>query len=250
VKLGYYDQNHEDLNPLADILTEVHQARSEWTPEQVRSFLGKFLFTGQDAFQTINTLSGGELSRVAMARLILSGPNVLLLDEPTNHLDIASREALEAALIEYPGAIIMVSHDRALIDRIVDKIVIIERGRAEIHPGNYSDYRWKFRERLQEAAEAKSAEDVLRIRRESAPAPAPAPAPKAEKKKGDRKSQRRVEELEAEIERLESEVRSFDGRFAACDPADYGQMQALKAEFEAKQARLLDLYSAWESLTG
>lgn len=248
VKLGYYDQNHEEMNPLSDILTEVHQARTEWTPEQIRTFLGKFLFTGQDAFQTIGTLSGGELSRVAMAKLILGGANVLLLDEPTNHLDIAAREALEAALSEYPGAILMVSHDRALIDRLVDKIVIIERGRAEAHLGNYSDYRWKFRERLQEAAGEKSAAEVLRIRREQTPEPAP--APKADAKKGDRKRQRRVEELETEIERLEADVRGFDARFAACDPADYGQMQGLKEEYETKQARLLDLYAAWESING
>ncbi len=253
VVLGYYDQNHEDMNPANDILNEVHQAKVAWTAEQIRKFLGKLLFTNDDVFKNIKTLSGGELSRVAMAKLILSGANVLLLDEPTNHLDIASREALEVALAEFPGAIIMISHDRSLIDRLVDKLVIIENGKGEVHLGNYSDYRWKFRE-AQSAAAEKGAKDVLRIRRTETieaetPKPKAAPRPLAPKS-GDRKTQRKQEELEVAIERLENEVRSYDRQFAECDPADYGRMQTLKQEYDEKQARLQGLYADWEGLTG
>src|SRR5690606_33650677 len=138
VRLGFYDQHHENMNPANDILKEVHAIKPEWLPEQVRRFMGSFLFTGQDIFKPISALSGGELSRVAIAKLILSEANLLLLDEPTNHLDIASQEVLEGALSEFPGTLVMVSHDRELIDGLVDKLIVIENGRATVHLGNYS----------------------------------------------------------------------------------------------------------------
>ncbi len=244
VKLGFYDQHHDDLNPANDILTEVWTSRPDWVPEQVRTFLGRLLFTGEDVFKQVSALSGGERSRVALAKLILETANVLLLDEPTNHLDIASREVLEMALAEFQGSIVLVSHDRELIDRLVDKLVIIEDGRAEFHLGNYSHYRWRLQEERGAAEPTpaeKTAADVMMIR-------------KLEKKRqrsndNERKKMRReLEELEETIQNVESLVEDYEGRFAGLDPADFEKAAALKAEYEACKHDLEQLYAEWEDL--
>lgn len=237
---GFYEQNHESLNPSFDILTEVHTAKVDWTPEQIRSYLGRFLFTGDDVFKSIDSLSGGELSRVAMAKLLLSGANLLLLDEPTNHLDIVSREALEKSLSSYEGAIILVSHDRTLIDKLVEKLIIIENGTATVHLGNYSDYRYSNREIPEKKAEA--TEEVLKIRRGEN---------RKEKKTDDkerRKQKQKMAKLEQDIESMESLVVEMEMRFTKLDPADYAAAESLKAEYDALKADLGEMYRAWEGL--
>jgi ATP-binding cassette subfamily F protein 3 len=244
VNLGIYEQNHESLNPKSDILTEVHEARTEWPPEKVRTFLGRFLFRGDDVFKTIETLSGGELSRVAMARLILGQANLLLLDEPTNHLDIASREALELALEAFPGTIIMVSHDRALIDRLVDKLIIVENGSATVHLGNYTHYRWKEPER---AEEKKDLEAAMKIRREEKPK-GPSKADRKSEERRARQEKKRLKELEDTIASLEEMVEQYDARFASLDPSDFERANTLKSEYEGLKADLDALYQEWESL--
>ena len=254
VKVGYYDQNHEDLNPDADVLTEVHAARPLWKPEQVRSFLGRFLFTGDDVFKTIRTLSGGEMSRVAMARMILSEANLLLLDEPTNHLDIVSREALEQALQEFPGTIVIISHDRELIDRLVDKLVIIEDGKSSIFLGNYTAYREKLaRDSKPDDAELKT-EDVLKIRRgkeEKKEKPTKKEVGKKEPVISDaRKRQREQEALEKQIEALENIVHEYEEGFAHILPTDFAVLEAHTKQYETYKADLQGLYQQWESLVG
>lgn len=245
VKLTFYEQNHESLNRANDVLTEVMSVRPQWTPAQMRSFLGRFLFTGDDVFKPVPALSGGELSRVAVAKMVLSEANLLLLDEPTNHLDIASREALEAALAEFPGAIIMASHDRALIDRLADKLILVQNGSVEVHLGNYSHYRWKHQVEKAEAEAEKRTEDVLRIRRGK---------DTREKTKArqreERRQQRQLEQLEENIESLEEIVAGYDQRFAELDPADYTTAQRLKEEYDGLKADLKAMYEEWELLAG
>jgi len=253
VKLGYYDQNHDDLNPDGDILTEVHASRPLWKPEQVRSFLGRFLFTGDDVFKTIRTLSGGEMSRVAMARMILSESNVLLLDEPTNHLDIVSREALEQALQEFPGTIIIISHDRELIDRLVDKLVIIEDGKSTIFLGNYTRYREKLEResKLDVSGAEKKSEEVLKIRRgkDKEKEKVPEKPVKKEASPNDaRKRQREQEALEKKIEEMEHVVREFEAGFAEIPPTDYTILEAHTRQYEGYKAELQGLYEKWEAL--
>ena len=248
VALGVYEQNHESLNASNDILTELQECLPDWKTEQIRSYLGRFLFTGDDVFKIIDTLSGGERSRVAMAKLIASGHNMILLDEPTNHLDIVSREALEQSLAYYPGTIIMVSHDRALIDHISDKLIVMEGGKTEVHLGNYSSYRYKHS--IQDVEEEKTTEEVLQIRRGA--------AKKEEKKQsqGDRKAaqrearkqQRKLEELETNIEEMEALLGTYDEKFSQVDPSDYGEAQRLKDEYDGLKGDLQELYSAWEEL--
>ncbi len=244
-QLRFYEQNHENLNPSNDILTEALETKPEWTPEQIRSFLGRFLFVGEDVFKPVSALSGGELSRVAMAKLVLSKANILLLDEPTNHLDIASREALESALVNFPGTLIIASHDRALIDRLSERLIIVENSQATMHLGNYSHYRWKNKSAEEERK--KNADEVLAIRRQKTER-----KNKREEKKNlereRRKQQRQLEQIESEIAELEEEVGTYDAKFAAVDPADYQAAQTLKTEYDALQLQLQKAYTRWETM--
>ena len=128
--VGYYDQQLQDLNYEATVFDEIRELDSTATDGQLRSYLARFLFNGEDVFKSVGALSGGEKSRLTLARIIYAGPQLLALDEPTNHLDIAAREALETALMEYPGTILFVTHDRYLVQKIATHLMYIEEGRA------------------------------------------------------------------------------------------------------------------------
>src|SRR6266576_2230190 len=142
VQIGYYAQQLEDLDDRNEIMMELRRvAPSDATAGELRSFLAKFLFTGDDVFKQVRDLSGGEKGRLALAKLIYSGVNVLVLDEPTNHLDIPSREALEEALQAYEGTIITISHDRYFLDRVATQILALDgEGGAEHYNGDYTEY--------------------------------------------------------------------------------------------------------------
>ena len=143
LKFGYYAQELEGLNPDNEIIDEIWALRPKHTHGEIRSFLSKFLFSGDDVFKRVGDLSGGEQSRVLLAKLLLANANVLLLDEPTNHLDIPAREALEAALAEYPATLFIISHDRYLLNSLATKLLIFDGkpgGTAELFKGNYAEY--------------------------------------------------------------------------------------------------------------
>lgn len=140
VSVAYYDQELSDLPPAVTVLDEVWQVEPWKTVGDMRSYLGRFLFQGDDVYQTIGNLSGGEKSRVTLAKLMLTQANLLILDEPTNHLDIPAREALESALNDYPGTVLLVSHDRYFLNRIVARLLYMHDGTCDAYPGNYSDY--------------------------------------------------------------------------------------------------------------
>ncbi|MDX6577539.1 MAG: ATP-binding cassette, subfamily er 3, partial [Blastocatellia bacterium] len=148
VQIGYYAQQLEDLDDRNEIIMELRRvALSTATAGELRSFLAKFLFTGDDVYKLVRDLSGGEKGRLALAKLIYSGVNVLVLDEPTNHLDIPSREALEGALEAYEGTIITISHDRYFLDRVATQILALDgSGNAEHYNGDYTEYHdWRAR---------------------------------------------------------------------------------------------------------
>jgi ATP-binding cassette subfamily F protein 3 len=153
--IGCYDQLAENLNPDSTPLATLWEVRPEFTEGQARAYLAKFLFRGEDVFRPVDSFSGGEQSRLALARLIATSPNFLVLDEPTNHLDIASREALEAALADYDGTILCVSHDRYFLDRFAEKIFALEDGTIKTYLGNFSDFHEKLAAR-QEAAKPRT----------------------------------------------------------------------------------------------
>ena len=252
VSLGFFDQQHGDLNPAADVLSEASAAKPAWTPEQVRTFLGRFLFIGDDVFKPVSGLSGGERGRLSLAKLILSNANLILLDEPTNHLDIASREALEGALTAYPGTIIMVSHDRELLDRLADKLVIVSGGKAEVHLGNYTHYRWKqsgggIAPKKLPPAETSPRDDALRIRSGNKSGKKQRERLKADERER-RKQRKRLDELETQIRQVEDLIADYEVRFNEADPTDHERLRTLTEEFEGYKRDLRELYAEWEDV--
>jgi len=249
--IGYYDQEHAGLNLDGTVIEEVHALRPDCSQEQVRSFLGGFLFTGDEVFKTVGDLSGGEQSRVLLAMLVWTAPHVLILDEPTNHLDIPSKEVLEEALKQYAGTVILVSHDRYLLDRLVDRLVVMHgEGRHEVSPGNYSEY-----VRRQEAAAAELADAADgtpsvggarrggRRRRPARGTTEPVPdSPWAHKSLG---------ALEDEIVATEERVTVLERDFA--DEAVYrdaDRARNLRIEYDRLRADLAEMNRVWEHRAG
>ncbi|MGB9595257.1 MAG: ribosomal protection-like ABC-F family protein [Candidatus Poribacteria bacterium] len=165
LRIGYYDQELSGLNKDNTVLDEIWQLVPKGDPGEIRSYLGRFLFSGDDVFKRIGDLSGGEQSRVALAKLLLQNANFLILDEPTNHLDINSKEVLESALADFPATMIIVSHDRYFLDKIVNKILFMERDKTHLWVGNYTNYQqYLLEKKAQEIA--KAAEERKRIAEE------------------------------------------------------------------------------------
>ena len=160
---GYYDQELAGLNQDNTIIDEIWALRPTQKQGEIRSFLGRFLFSEDEVFKWIGDLSGGEQSRVMLAKLLLENANVLLLDEPTNHLDIQSREVLEEALAEYPATIFMISHDRYFLNKLVNKLLVFENGTAQLFFGTYAEYEAHVREQKRQAMQAK--EDAEKARK-------------------------------------------------------------------------------------
>jgi ATP-binding cassette subfamily F protein 3 len=172
LRVGYYDQEHASLNLDNTVLDEIWELRPDDTQGEIRSYMGRFLFSGDEVFKQISDLSGGEQSRVALSKLLLENANFLILDEPTNHLDISSKEVLEQALLEYPATAIIVSHDRYFLDKIVNKILFMDEDRSWLWNGNYTAYQeWKLEQKREEETRAaeerrKAAEERKRLETE------------------------------------------------------------------------------------
>ena len=162
LRIGYYDQQLAGLNLDNTVLDELWELRPKDNPGEVRSYLGRFLFSGDEVFKKVSDLSGGEQSRVALAKLLLANANFLILDEPTNHLDISSKEVLEEALTEFPSTMIIVSHDRYFLDRVVNKILFMEKNKVRLWEGNYTEYQEHLIEKRAEEI-ARAAEERKRI---------------------------------------------------------------------------------------
>src|SRR5450432_680044 len=141
VRIGYFDQKLGQLEETGTLIDEIRSVRADLSPDVVRTYLAKFRFFGDDPFRVVRGLSGGERSRLAMAKILLFPRNVLVLDEPTNHLDIPARETLEQALHDYEGTLIVISHDRYFLDRVATRVLVIDGSSVESHLGNYSDWR-------------------------------------------------------------------------------------------------------------
>ena len=208
------------------------------TPQAARDRLGAFLFQGEDVFKTVSTLSGGEQSRLRLCMLMDEKINLLILDEPTNHLDIASREWIEAAVEDYEGTLLFVSHDRYFVDRFATRVWVLEDGTIKDYRCGYE----KYRSILAHEAE----------RAKAAPAKAEkAEKPKAEKPKakgGDKALEKKLRAVEREVEKQEALVAGFDPQIAAA-ASDYQELTRLLAEKEAAEAALEELMEQWEQLS-
>ncbi len=245
VRTGYYSQTHEGLNLERSILDEIRQV-SALSEDSARSYLGRFLFSGDDVFKRIGSLSGGERSRVALAKLTLQGSNLLILDEPTNHLDLPSRQFLEEVLADFEGTLLFVSHDRYFIDRLATKVWIVEQGVLIPYLGNYTDYRTRKRPIVLDVpwppvAQANGQE---KARIKAAP-----PAAKASRKRSGKVKQRTVEDVERDIEKAEERVKAIEEALSlAALNADAAQLTQLSAEYEQARARVDTLLVEWEQL--
>jgi ATP-binding cassette, subfamily F, member 3 len=247
VRIGYYSQTHAGLNPERTILDEILQVTT-LTVEGVRSFLGRFLFSGDDVFKTIGTLSGGERSRVALAKLTLQGSNFLVLDEPTNHLDLQSRQFLEEVLSEFEGTLLFVSHDRYFIDSLATKLWVIEDGGVLIpYYGNYTAYRTRKRPIVLDIPEP--AKPGSNGKGATTPTKPVAVATKSSNKKVARVKVRTVEDVERDIEKAEERVKAVEEALSeAALKAEAAQLTQLSTEYDQASAHVDELLAEWECL--
>ncbi len=241
VKLGYLSQHAEELEGGgARTVLEAAVKRTGLTPNVARALLGRFLFSGADAEKPLDGLSGGERRRLSLAILVSSGANVLVLDEPTNHLDLESREALEDALRGFQGSLLLVSHDRALLDAVGSRTVALEEGELRSYEGGWPEYARVREERKELGPPARA--------RAREPAPSRA-EPRARRDGASKNEQRRRADLEARIERAEAELGALEEELA--DPgawADPGRSARSSERHEGAKRRLEELYGRWEAL--
>jgi ATP-binding cassette subfamily F protein 3 len=244
VRIGYYSQSHAGLNAERSILEEIRQV-STLSEEGARTFLGRFLFSGDDVFKPIGALSGGERSRIALAKLTLQGSNLLILDEPTNHLDLQSRQFLEEVLGEFEGTLLFVSHDRYFIDSLATKVWVIEDGVLIPYMGNYTEYRTRKQPIVLDIP--------VRTKNEPPPAssvtkPTASPA-KAGGRKAGKVKVRALEDVERDIEKAEAQVKDIEAALAeAALNADAALLTQLNAEYEQEKAHVDELLVEWERL--
>jgi len=253
VAIAYFaQQTAEMLDEKLTVLETIESAAPEIRREQARTILGAFLFSGDAVFKKVGVLSGGEKSRLALCRILMAPANLLIMDEPTNHLDLSSKIILERALQDYRGTLVLATHDRYLMDRVVDSIVEVSGGSIRLYPGNYSDYIWK----KQQIQLTDNNNQITAIKAESSLKDdwREAKRRKAEAGAAQRRQRKELEELEERIQRLEQrqkELESASGGLA--DPEVYSRgerMKALMSEYQANRQELEKLYQRWESCQG
>jgi ATP-binding cassette subfamily F protein 3 len=255
LKIGYLDQQATTLNPGNTVLEEARTVRPDLSPEAVRGKLGAFLFSGDDVFKNVGDLSGGQQNRFMLCKLVLSEPDVLVLDEPTNHLDIASREMLEAALNDYNGTVIAVSHDRYFLDRVMDSLLVIgadaegkqQFGAVDMIPAARSDTNGVFSTYVQKIQAKRNEAEKQKIA-ESRKKQASGSAPKTKTPDHLRPFNKyTVEQIEEMIHTQEGTLEQIQHRFGdETVYSDYQRLTQLQTDFEAEKEKLNLLYEAWQ----
>lgn len=244
VRMGYFDQMLAGLDESLPVVDAIRPTHKEFHEPQRRSLLARFGLRGDQVFQPISSLSGGERNRAALARLAASDANLLLLDEPTNHLDLWARDALERALKEFAGTLVFVSHDRYFLNRVADHLLVVEPDRFRVVDGNYDVYRALCTaERAGTAPAVKNRGNTRTATAASNKATAGS-APPAKKR---RFPYRKVEELEAEIFEREARVSELQASLANPDVLRNGErVREMRAELRETQEQLGTLYDHWE----
>lgn len=241
IDVGYFSQNLENQNPENTIIEEVWPADPKKTMQEMRSYLAKFLFYDEDVFAVIKNLSGGERSRVELAKLILSGINFLILDEPTNHLDIFAKMALEESLCSFTGTILVVSHDRYFLDKITNRIMYLEDGKYSVFEGNYSEFWQNYKQTEEHNSKGKVAANSDGRQKYQ------------ERKKENREKERSARKREPQV--IESEIEAAEKRIAELDIllqqpnifSDFERTKKIDAEYKELSAVLEKLYEEWEN---
>ena len=255
VSIGYYDQEHHVLNDDNTIFEEISDAYPNLNNTEIRNVLAAFLFTGDDVFKKISSLSGGEKGRVSLAKLMLSEANLLILDEPTNHLDITSKEILETALNNYEGTLLYVSHDRYFINRTADRILELKDKSFTEYLGNY-DYYLEKRDQIKAYTNSASSDNKNVSNRSSDQALQAANDSKSDWKAQKelqaqkRKVQNRLNEIEKKIAELESEKESLEKALA--DPVNSynsAKLNELTSKLAQADDALLPLMDEWEQVS-
>ncbi|WP_159885993.1 ABC transporter ATP-binding protein [Paenibacillus puerhi] len=263
VKIAYYDQEQTGLNPNHTVLEEVWNAFPHLEEGRVRTVLGSFLFSGEDVFKKIASLSGGEKARVSLAKLMLLKANVLILDEPTNHLDLYSKEVLESALIDYEGTLLFISHDRYFLNKMAESMLELAPDGVTSYLGNYDDYVEKKQELAEIEQERLAQEAAKRTTSGNGPAKGtdshagaggpsvPANPYESTKlaKREERSRQRKLEQLEAQIAQLETDISELEEELALPEVFNnYVIVQEKNGLIESKRSELASCYEQWEQL--
>lgn len=256
VQIGYYSQQHEGLDENNTVFQEIANTYA-LNDEQVRSCLGAFLFKGDDIYKYVGDLSGGEKSRLALLKLMLTGANFLLLDEPTNHLDIPAKEALENAIMAFPGTFIVVSHDRYFLDRIANVTLELEHGQFTEYNGNFSYYRAKKLEMALEQEKLQSSVKTadVKVQTETVPAVSAGQAENKVRKTSyagysEDKLNMEISKCEATIAMYEAELKGLEFQMNLPETqADPEQSHKIAQEYSAKEEDITKAYLTWEELT-
>ena len=250
VQIGYYDQEHHVLHAEKTIFEEISDTYPTLTETEIRNMLAAFLFTGDDVFKVISSLSGGERGRVSLAKLMLSEANFLILDEPTNHLDIASKEILEEALNSYTGTVFYVSHDRYFINQTATRILELTNQAVVNYIGDYDYYLEKKEELTKKYAPVQ--QETVTVQ-ETAPATASEGKLTWQQQKEEqarkRKQEAELKKTEARIEELETRDKEIDETLVLPDVCtNVGRCAELSREKDKIQQELEELYEKWETL--
>lgn len=271
VKLGYYTQEQEDLSPNKTVLAELWDAFPRLDHTRIRTVLGNFLFSGDDVLKPVSSLSGGERSRVALAKLMLLQANFMLLDEPTNHLDLLSKEMLEVALDDYPGTLFFISHDRYFLNRIATRVLELDAQGLTSYLGNYDDYLEKKAELAALRAAGILSDTGSAAKQPNKPtafppeqtAGASAPANVAltkeereqirqaerQKQREERKRAERIAAIEQQIEQTEQTIADFEAELCLPEVFNDPDLSHTKnQDYQAAKQRVEALYAEWESL--
>lgn len=242
VYIGYYDQEQSNLNPDKTILDEVWDNFPNMTTTEVRNALAAFLFTGDDVFKEISSLSGGEKCRINLLKLMLSKANFLLLDEPTNHLDIMSREALEDAISNYDGTVLVISHDRYFLNKVVEKIHELNIDGIKTFLGNYSYYVEKKKNPLRfqelEESEGKTKTQIQYEKKK-----------KREEEKLEKQKQLRIKDLEESISNLEKNIEALHHKLCLEEVySNPDKSEEVNRKISNFESQLEEFYAEWEEL--
>jgi ATP-binding cassette subfamily F protein 3 len=238
LEIGYFAQAHEDLDPQRTLVEEIESVAPSLLLADIRHYLARFLFTGEDVFRQVLTLSGGERGRLALAKLSLTNANLLLLDEPTNHLDIPSQEILQQVLSEFTGTIMLVSHDRYLIDALATQIwdIIPERKAMRVFKGSYSEYHAQLESELLDAEAALKKSGKARENSGKDP-----------RKSGESRRKFRLQEIETQIAVLEEQLAGLAEQLEA-PPVDSQLVEELGEDYVQIQNEINALLAEWEQL--
>ncbi len=236
VECAYYDQDRSDIVRGKNVINQLWDIYPRMDTAQIRNALAAFLFKGDDVFKEVDSLSGGEKARLSLLEIMLTGANFLLLDEPTNHLDIRSKEALEAALSDFEGTVFIISHDRYLINKMADKILVFENGTIGSYMMNYDEYNEKIADKVKETVTEEKTQKT------------PNDYQKQKQFQSEkRKVEGKIKRLEEEISKCEEEIKTLHNQINSAG-SDFEKITELSSVLSQKEKEMEELLESWEEI--